>query len=64
MSYFSLRFRIKLICACTLPAVEGSDMHNGKYIRDNLAIPTATVESILDQHYAEAIEKQIAEAAQ
>lgn len=38
-------------------------MHNAAYIRQNLAEPTATVESILDETYAELVEKKLASLA-
>lgn len=43
--------------------VEGSDMHNGVYIRQNLTEPTATVHSIIDEAYAELVEHKLASLA-
>lgn len=40
--------------------VEDSDMQNGIYIRQNLVTPTVTVESILDDAYAELVERKLA----
>lgn len=35
-------------------------MQNGQYIRKNLANPTFRVESVLDEVYAETVEKKLA----
>lgn len=39
-------------------AVDGSDMHNGQFIRDNLTEPTAVVHSVLDTEYVKAVEER------
>jgi len=38
--------------------VDGSDMHNAQFIRDNLTEPTAVVHSILDPEYVKAVEER------
>lgn len=39
-------------------------MNNGRFIRDHLAVPTATVDSILDQAYAEMVEEKLSHGEQ
>lgn len=61
--HLSSIFGSKALADFFLSLVDGSDMLNGEFIREHLANPTFTINSVIDLEYVQAVEARM-EAAE